>query len=199
MLSFIPSEWIVLAIHGLVIFGIVGLIIGTVLKNLPFVAQYGIVIKCVATLLLLLGIYCEGGIGVETEWRLRMSALEEKIKIAEEKSAQVNTVIQTKVVEKIKIVKETTDANVKIVEKIVIKYDNLCTLSNAAISLHNSASQNTISASTGKSVEGTSDVKSSALISTIAENYGTYYQVREQVLGWQQWYSEQKKIFETIK
>ena len=125
--------------------------------------------------------------------------MEEKLKIAETKSKEVNTVIQTKIVEKIKVVKETTDANVQVVEKIVTKYDNICTLSNAAIVLHDSASQNTVSPSTGSSVEGTSNVKVSELLTRVTENYGLYYQVREQVLGWQLWYNEQKKIFEDIK
>ena len=125
--------------------------------------------------------------------------MEEKLKIAETKSKEVNTVIQTKIVEKIKVVKETTDANVQVVEKIVTKYDNICTLSNAAIVLHDSASQNTVSPSTGSSIEGTSNVKASELLTRITENYGLYYQVREQVLGWQLWYNEQKKIFEDIK
>jgi hypothetical protein len=136
---------------------------------------------------------------VEKEWRLKVSQMEEKLKIAETKSKEVNTVIQTKIVEKIKVVKETTDANVQVVEKIVTKYDNICTLSNAAIVLHDSASQNTVSPSTGSSVEGTSNVKASELLTRVTENYGLYYQVREQVLGWQLWYNEQKKIFEDIK
>jgi hypothetical protein len=136
---------------------------------------------------------------VEKEWRLKVSQMEEKLKIAETKSKEVNTVIQTKIVEKIKVIKETTDANVQVVEKIVTKYDNICTLSNAAIVLHDSASQNTVSPSTGSSIEGTSNVKASELLTRITENYGLYYQVREQVLGWQLWYNEQKKIFEDIK
>jgi len=86
-----------------------------------------------------------------------------------------------------------------VVEKIVTKYDNICTLSNAAIVLHNSASQNVLAPSSGTTVEGTSDVKASELIRTVTENYGLYYQTREQVIGWQMWYSEQKKIFENVK
>jgi hypothetical protein len=53
--------------------------------------------------------------------------------------------------------------------------------------------------SSGTTVEGTSDVKASELVRTVTENYGLYYQTREQVIGWQMWYSEQKKIFENVK
>lgn len=40
------------------------------------------------------------------------------------------------------------------------------------------------------------NAKASDLLITVVENYGTYYEVREKLLAWQQWYAEQKKIFE---
>ena len=87
----------------------------------------------------------------------------------------------------------------QVIEKVVTKYDNQCTLSNAAIVLHNSASQNVVAPSSGPAVEGTSNVKASELLRAVTENYGTYYQIREQLLGWQEWYNEQKKIYESVK
>jgi hypothetical protein len=199
LLSFIPTAWIELAIHSILIAGAIGLVLGTVLKNVPFISEYGAIIKGVSVLLLIAGVYFYGGIGVEKEWRAKVEDLQKKIAEAEVKSEQVNTVIQTKVVEKIKVVKETRDANIQIVEKVVTKYDNMCTLSNAAIVLHDSASKNVVSSSTGAAVEGTSNVKASDLIRTVTDNYGTYYQVREQLLGWQEWYKEQKKVYEGVK
>jgi hypothetical protein len=192
LLNFIPTETLRWAIHLLVVLSALGYIYShfTVYKKILVPLTF---------ILCLFSIYCEGGYLVEKEWRLKVSQMEEKLKIAETKSKEVNTVIQTKIVEKIKVVKETTDANVQVVEKIVTKYDNICTLSNAAIVLHDSASQNTVSPSTGSSIEGTSNVKASELLTRVTENYGLYYQVREQVLGWQLWYNEQKKIFEDIK
>ena len=156
-------------------------------------------ISPIAILILVFGVYCEGGYFVEKEWRSKVEDMEKKVAAAEEKSAVINTIVQTKIVEKIKVVREITNANVQVVEKIVTKYDNICTLSNAAIVLHNSASQNVLAPSSGTTVEGTSDVKASELIRTVTENYGLYYQTREQVIGWQMWYSEQKKIFENVK
>jgi len=125
--------------------------------------------------------------------------LQEKIKIAETKSAEVNTVIQTKYVEKVKYIDRVKEGNVQVIEKVVTKYDNICTLSNAAIVPHNSASQNALAPSTGPTLEGTSDVKVSELIRTVTDNYATYYKVKEQVQGWQEWYKEQKKIYESVK
>jgi hypothetical protein len=193
LLSFIPTDILRWAIHIIVLSGFIIYIASF------FFPPYQKIISILSIILLIFGFYCEGGYLVEEEWRLKVSALEEKLVEAETKSAVVNTVVQTKIVEKIKVVKETTNANVQVVEKIVTKYDNMCTLSNAAIVLHNSASQNVVAPSSGATVEGTSDVKASELVKAVAENYGLYYQVREQVLGWQMWYSEQKKVFEGIR
>ena len=85
---------------------------------------------------------------------------------------------------------------IQYVDKIITKYDNVCTLSNALVVLHNGASQNVLAKSSGATDEGASDVKISELVRTVTENYGLYYQTREQVIGWQMWYSEQKKVFE---
>lgn len=151
-------------------------------------------ILCIITL----GFF-EGSYYRAKEFHEKVSELEAKVKIAEEKSREVNTVIQTKYIEKIKVIKETKDANIQYIDRVVTKYDSLCTLSNAAIELHDSASQNKVAGSTGGTAEGTSDVKASTLIDTVTENYGTYYQIREQLIGWQNWYKEQKKIADEVK
>jgi hypothetical protein len=192
MLSFIPANIIALAIHGLVIAGILLYLLG---KFTP----YKILTTPIAILIFCIGIFFEGNLFGTKEYLKQVKEWEDKIKIAEEKSAQVNTVIETKYIEKIKYIDRVKEGNVQIVEKIVTKYDNLCTLSNAAIVLHNSASQNVLAPSSGPSLEGTSNVKASELIGTVVENYGTYYKVKEQVEGWQQWYKEQKKVYESLK
>lgn len=189
-LSSTYQNWIV---HGVLLFGILLFIVSR------FSGFYRILVQPIAIGIIALGLFFEGSAFSTKEFRKQIDEYKEKVKEAEQKSQEVNTVIQTKVVEKIKVVKENTNANVQIIEKVVTKYDNLCTLSNAAVVLHNSASQNVVAPGSGSAVEGTSNVKASELVRTVTENYGTYYQMREQLLGWQQWYKEQKKIYESVK
>jgi hypothetical protein len=100
-------------------------------------------------------------------------------------------------VTRIKTIKQTTKANVEYINNHVAKdLDSSCTLTNATIMLNNSASQNEVSSSTTGVATGTSEVKASEFLETVTENYGTYYQLVEQVKGWQTWYYTQKKIFE---
>jgi hypothetical protein len=49
---------------------------------------------------------------------------------------------------------------------------------------------------TVRSDNSTTDVKLSDFIQIVVNNYNTYYTEREIILAWQQWYSENKKIFD---
>ena len=193
LLSFISTEILQWMIHGIVLLGLFAFI------SSYFVPVYGKIISPIAILILAFGVYCEGGYFVEKEWRSKVEEMEKKVAAAEEKSAEINTVIKTKIVEKIKVIKETTKGNIEYVDRVVARYDNKCGLSNAAVGVHNASSQNVLAKSSGSIDEGASDVKISELVRTVTENYGLYYQTREQVIGWQMWYSEQKKVFENVK
>lgn len=191
-LSLIPSQYFVWLTHAVIILGIGLYFFG---KFTP----YKIITTPVAILLVLAGVFQEGNLYSTKGYQKQVKELEEKIKIAEEKSVVINKVIETKYIEKVKYIDKIKEGNVQVIEKVVTKYDNICTLSNAAIVSHDSASQNVLAPSTGPTLEGTSDVKVSELIGTVTDNYATYYKVKEQVQGWQEWYKEQKKIYEGVK
>lgn len=41
--------------------------------------------------------------------------------------------------------------------------------------------------------------KLSDVITVVVDNYGQYHECQEYVLRWNEWYTEQKKIFEEVK
>jgi hypothetical protein len=133
----------------------------------------------------------------ETAWQTRVQKMEAKVAQAEAKALEANNQVVTQVVTKTKLIKEKTQANVEYITQYVAQdLDSSCKLTNASIMLNNSASQGEVPTSSGGVVTGTSDVKASEFLTTVTENYGTYYQLVEQVKGWQAWYYKQKKIFE---
>ena len=141
-----------------------------------------------------------GGIENDREWQSRVKDAEAKVVLAEAKSAVVNTEVITKTITKIKLVKETTDANVQYITKYVAKdLDSDCKLTTASVMLHNNSSQNEVSRSLTPAASAPSEVKASELLATVVENYGTYYEVVERLKGWQDWYWQQKKVFEELK
>jgi hypothetical protein len=138
-----------------------------------------------------------GGTETEHKWQARVSEMQQKVALAEQKSAETNTKIITKIQTKIKLVKEVTNADTVYITKYVAQdLDRECKLTGATILLHNSASQGEVPTSAPSAAGTATEVKASELITTVTENYGTYYELVERLRGWQDWYYKQKKIFE---
>jgi hypothetical protein len=150
-LSFIPDAWLHWFVHGVVLLGIVLSVAGTIGKSISFIAEYGFLVKAIGSILLLVGIFFEGGYGVEMSYRAKVAEMEAKVKVAEQQSKNVNKQIETKVVEKVKIIKEQENARMREIEKnrSVINFE--CKLSDAAWMWYNRASQNDLARSTNGS------------------------------------------------
>jgi uncharacterized membrane protein len=128
MFSIIPDavlNWVYWAIIAL---GVTGMFAGWFGKFIPMYGRYIGFIKPVGIALVILGVWLRGGYDTELAWRAKVSEAEAKIKVAEEKSAGANTKIQTKIVERVKVIHDT---QVVVQEKIVkdsAKIDATCTL-----------------------------------------------------------------------
>ena len=196
LLKFLP-DWI---FHAVLVVGVMAMAVSFVLRFIPFVTAYRLPIQAVGLVLIVLGVWFEGAMSNEAAWQARVHEMEQKVATAEVKSAQENVRIVTQVVTRIQTIKDTTNANTRYLETQVAQdLDRECTLTNASVMLHNSASQNEVARSTSNTDGAASEVKASELIGAIVENYGTYYQVVERLKGWQDWYRTQKAIFESIK
>jgi hypothetical protein len=98
-------------------------------------------LQILSIILLVGGVYFKGGYSTETEWRARVAEMEQKVAEAEAKSQQTNTVIKTKIVNKIKTVKEyqiVYQDRIKEVEKII---DAECKVAPEAITILNDAAR----------------------------------------------------------
>jgi hypothetical protein len=196
LLKFLP-DWI---FHAVLVLGVMAMAASFVLKFIPFVTAYRLPIQVAGLVLIVLGVWFQGAMSNEEAWQARVHEMEQKVAAAEVKSAQETVRIVTQVVTKIQTIKDTTNANTRYLETQVAQdLDRECTLTNASVLLHNSASVNEMASSANDTLGGTSEVKASELIGTVVENYGTYYQVVERLKGWQDWYRTQKAIFDQVK
>ena len=182
--------------HLIVIIAILGLIASQFFSFIPFIKQYTIPVKIISIIALVIGVWFEGGISNNDAWLTKVKEMEIKVAKAEAQSLEANVKIVTKIVEKEKIIKETTNENIQAVTKYVT---DECKLSNVAVSLHNSSSRNEVPSSTIDTIRGTSEIKTAEFLTTVIENYGTYHEVVNRLKGWQEWYKEQKQIFESVK
>jgi hypothetical protein len=150
LLSLMP-DWFY---HLIVIFSVLALIVTAVFKFIP----YRLPIQIFSALLLLFGVWMQGGIVNEAKWEARVRELEEKVKIAEEKSIEKNVEIQEKVVTQTKVIKEKGKDIIKYIDRLVdrevikevegpervrreevIKYVENCPVPKEIIDVHNAA------------------------------------------------------------
>lgn len=141
MLSIIPEAKLALAIHALFAITLIGFLIGWGLSFIPPFKGWAIIVKYVFLCGFLAAIYLEGGVQNEKKWLERVAELEEKIKASEEKSKEANVVIQTKIVEKIKRVREVEFQIVEKIKEVEKQIDAKCELDPAVISILNSAAK----------------------------------------------------------
>lgn len=192
ILNFIPD----IVFHAIVIAGILGMIASFFLGYMPFISFYKTPIQIISVIILVFGVWVEGANSNNESWKLKVKELEAKISQAQIKSNEINTKLVEKIAENQKIIKDKKNEN----SKAIIKYvTDDCRLSNVAVILHNSSSQNELPPSTIGTVTGTSKITTAELLGTVNENYGTYYEIVNKLKAWQSWYKEQKQIFESVK
>ena len=200
IVSLIPDSLFVWIYYILLTAGVILYVASKLIKWIPLMGQYKLPAELVGVVLLVVGAYLFGGYGVQKAWLARVAELEAKVKVAEEKSQKVNTVIETKIVEKIKVVKENVYVNREIIKEVAGKQlDAQCTLPKSTISLHDSASRNEVPERAAATDGTPSGVEASRLLDRVVENYGSCHENAEKLKLWQEWYKEQKKIFESVK
>ncbi len=152
MLSLLPDSFLLYVVNGILIVGAISsflafFVLHRILNKFPFLAPYYLLFQIVSATLLVAGIYFKGGYGVEMEWRAKVAEMEAKVKIAEEEAKNKNTEIQTKVVEKTKVIREKGKDIIQYVDREVvkkeeiIKYIEQCPVPKEIIDLHNQATE----------------------------------------------------------
>ena len=121
ILSILPDA----AIHIIFGLGILGTIAGFVLGFIPFVKTYQLAIQVISILVLVFGVYLEGGLADYKEWELKVKEMEAKMAQAEAQSANKNIEIQEKIVEKTKVIREKGKDIIQYIDKEVIKKEEV--------------------------------------------------------------------------
>jgi len=142
LFAFLPDWLITYFVHIVFAIGVIGTLVGSFLNNIPLINQYGMIIKGVSVVLLVVGLYLEGGLQTEKSWRSKVAEYERRIAAAQIASNEANIIIQEKVVETVKIIKENTNANNQVIEANRTAINSVCKLSDTAWMLYNRASQN---------------------------------------------------------
>lgn len=154
ILTILPDA-VIHAIFGL---GLLVTIAGFVFGFIPLIKSYKLPIQISGIILLVLGVYLEGGLADYKEWELKVKDIEAKIAQGEIKSAGKNVEIQEKIITETKIVKERGKDIIKYIDRWntkeivkevegperirreeVIKYIENCPVPKEMIDIHNQA------------------------------------------------------------
>ena len=138
-LSFIPDWILQWAIHGLVILGLVLTFIGSLVRFIPVIQPYALVGRQLGIVLLVIGVFFEGGYATEMSYRARIAEMQSKIKEAEVKSAKANEKLAYEVSKNKELIKEKVNKNAKDIEAKREAINAECKLSDDAWVLYNRA------------------------------------------------------------
>jgi len=138
ILDFLPDAFI----HFLVLAGALGTIAGFLLGMVPFIALYRTVIQVVSILVLSLGIYLEGGLSNQEQWRIKVAELETKLAKQRENAAKINTQIVTNTITKKQIIKQKGETIIQYIDREVVKFDKSCPIPLSVITSHDAAAKN---------------------------------------------------------
>jgi hypothetical protein len=160
-LSFIPDWILQWAIHGVVILGLVLTFIGSLVKFIPVIQPYALVGRQLGILLLVVGVFFEGGYATEMSYRARIAEMQAKIKEAEIKSAKINEKLVNEISKNKELIREKVNRNAKEIEAKRDAINAECKLSDDAWVLYNRAVEPKISRSSSSANGARSGSKAS--------------------------------------
>ena len=195
LLQLIPDGifvWLTYLLFGA---GVILYVASKLVSWIPLMGQYRFPAELAGVVALVIAAYFYGGVS----YREQVAEMKQRVRIAEEKSQQVNTVIETKIIEKVKVVKQNVYITREIVKEVAGRQlDAQCSLPRSTISLHDSASRNEVPQRAAATDGTPSGIEASRLLDRVIENYGACNENAEKLKAWQEWYREQKKIYEEV-
>ena len=125
--------------HLIFIAGLLGLGASFILKFIPFVTQYRVVIQVAASLMIALGLYMEGAISDNTAWIERVHALEKQVAEAEAKSADANTQLVTAMAKNREKIASNQAAVKQAIQQNIQAINRQCKLTDVSVEMYNQA------------------------------------------------------------
>lgn len=145
ILSFLPDFLLNFFVNLILLIGLAGVIVSAafkyVIKYVPQIIPYRTALQIASVVLLAFGVYLKGGQAVEEKWRARVAELEAKVAISEQKSKEINEVVKTVFVDKVKVVKEQQVVIQEKIKTVEVQIDAQCKITADTIDILNDAAK----------------------------------------------------------
>lgn len=147
LLHFFSDDFIQFIVHAVLLTGIAGtfltfVVVNRFLRLLPVLAPYYQALRAISVAFLVGGIYLEGGLATEQQWRERVREMEARVVQAEQQAKDANEKLATGGKEKIKIIREKGQVIKQYIDREVARYDSTCVIPNTVVNAHNAAARN---------------------------------------------------------
>jgi hypothetical protein len=139
LLQLLPGSVLYIIIHAAIAVGVVGLLVASFLKLIPFINIYRIWIQLICVALLVGGIYWKGAYEVEMNWRQRVAELEKQVQESALRAEKINTKIVTRIRTKIQQHTVYRDRVRTEIQEKKVYIDQDCKLNPTAVELYNRA------------------------------------------------------------
>lgn len=139
LLQWIPNWFFYL----ILLIGVVGFISTFLIRFLPipFIGLYKAPIQLVSIVLIVFGTFMIGAVYNNDSWLAKVKSLEAKVVISEQEAKKETVRIETKIIEKTKIVREKGEQVIQYIDREVIKYDSQCVIPNEFVKALNDAAE----------------------------------------------------------
>lgn len=146
LLHFFPDWLIQFIVHTILIAGVIGCLVtyqfaNKILLKWPPLAAYYTMARIASVVLLIAGIYFEGGYAAEMQWRARVAEMEAKVAKAQAESKDANTKLDKKAREKVKVIQGKQVIVKQYIDREVTKYDSQCDIPKEFVKAHNMAAE----------------------------------------------------------
>ena len=96
MLAWVPDSVLLWAVHAVLIAGVVGtflsfFLLHRIVRWLPALAPWHLLLQIISIALLVGGVYFKGGYDTEASWRAKVAEAEAQVALVEEQSKELNT------------------------------------------------------------------------------------------------------------
>jgi len=190
ILEFLP-QW---TFYAITVAGVVGICIAFMFSGLIPIT-YKLPLELISILLFTFGVYTLGAISNESAWQLKVSRMESDIVKKELAAAEITNTVITKYVDRVQIVKGKTNVIIQKVPEYITKYDDSkCVVNNGFVELLNASAKNEVPHSSGIANDSPSNIKLSGVAENVSRNYGTYYEVVQQLTSLQEWVIKQREL-----
>lgn len=127
--------------YSLIVLGVIGIAVGFLLGQLPFVNTYKIPIQLISIMLTVLGVWFAGGIAKDKEYREEIEAANARAALAEEQAKTATARVEYVFLDRVQKVKDVQIIIQERIRDVSVKIDEQCRVLPDVIDIHNHAAR----------------------------------------------------------